>query len=176
VKIKEIDSIIINNIGLPLGSYTDSRIKVIHHSDDPSLFELPTLRMISEFSKNNPFTKVLYLHTKGISYTKSDPRYSNGIDWIHYMLHFLCTNSAESLKLLDSYDTLGCNFSEIPHPHYSGNFWWATTKYLKTLSTDALIDKMSAEWWLLSANPNKYTLHSSGKNHFIESYPSIEYA
>jgi GR25 family glycosyltransferase involved in LPS biosynthesis/tetratricopeptide (TPR) repeat protein len=176
VKIKEIDSIIINNIGLPLDSYTDSRIKVIHHSDDPSLFELPTLRMISEFSKNNPFTKVLYLHTKGISYKKSDPRYSNGLDWIHYMLHFLCTNSAESLKLLDSYDTLGCNFSENPHPHYSGNFWWATTKYLKTLSTDRLTDKMSAEWWLLSGNPNKYTLHSSGKNHFIQPYPYIEYA
>lgn len=177
LKIKEIESIIINNIGLPLvSSYSeDPRIKVIQHSESPSLFELPTLKLISEFSKKNPFTKVLYLHTKGISYTKSDNRYSHGLDWIQFMLHFLCTKASECLSLLDVYDTLGCNFMESPHPHYSGNFWWATTKYLKTLRTDKLTDKMSAEWWLLSGNPNKYVLHTSGKNHFLESYPQYMY-
>jgi hypothetical protein len=178
IGVKELEAIIINNIGLPLDSkYTslDSRIQVIQCSSDPALFELPTLRLIHEFSLTSPNTKILYLHTKGISYPKGDPRYENGLDWINYMLHFLCTKSDECIKLLDSHDVAGCNFSDLPKPHFSGNFWWATSKYLKTLDTELLTDKMSAEWWLLSKSAKKSLLWQSSKNHFLERYSKEEY-
>jgi len=181
LKIKELDVITINNIGLRLDhakyEAMDSRIIVLHRSDDSQLFELPTLKLIHEFSVSSPNTRILYTHTKGISYSKSDSRHQPGVDWINYMLYFLCEKSENCLKLLDSRDVVGCNFSELPHPHFSGNFWWATTKYLKTLSTEKLTDKMSGEWWLHSADvkPNKSELWRSGKNHFNENYPRSDY-
>jgi GR25 family glycosyltransferase involved in LPS biosynthesis len=179
LKVKEIQVITINNIGLRLDhahyEAMDPRIIVVHSSDNPLEFELPTLRFMHEFSLNSPNTKILYVHTKGISYPKGDSRYEPGLDWINYMLHFLCEKSEQSLRLLDSHDVAGCNFSELPKPHFSGNFWWATAKYLKTLATNLLTDKMSAEWWLHSSNPVKATLWNSGKNHFQERYPKEYY-
>ncbi len=180
LKVKELEVITINNIGLRLDhakyEAMDPRIIVVHCSDNPLEFELPTLRLMHEFSLNSPNTKILYVHTKGISYPKGDSRYEPGLDWINYMLYFLCEKSETCLKLLDTHDVVGCNFSELPKPHFSGNFWWTTAKYLKGLDTGLLTDKMSAEWWLLS-NPtvNKISLWQSGKNHFNEAYPEKEY-
>ena len=181
LKIKELEVITINNIGLRLDhakyEAMDPRISVIHCSNNPQEFELPTLRLMHEFSLNSPNTKVLYVHTKGISYPKDDSRYEPGLDWIIYMLHFLCEKSDHCLKLLDTHDVAGCNFSELPKPHFSGNFWWATTKYLKSLTTELLTDKISAEWWLHSSQvaPVKATLWNSEKNHFQEMYPKENY-
>lgn len=173
---KEIETIYIYNIGIPLpDKYTDPRIRIHHESDDKGLFELPTLRRISEFSKKNPRSKILYLHTKGISYSKTHPFYSNVQDWIKYMLYFAC-QVPRCVQILDSYDTAGCNRLEKPHHHYSGNFWWATAKYINTLSLDSLTDKMSAEWWILSAKANAYTMNNSHINHFHESYPRERYS
>jgi SAM-dependent methyltransferase len=173
--VKEIQVITINNIGLRLDhaqyEAMDPRIIVVHSSDNPLEFELPTLRFMHEFSLNSPNTKILYVHTKGISYPKGDSRYEPGLDWINYMLYFLCEKSENCLRLLDTHEVAGCNFSESPKPHFSGNFWWATAKYLKTLDTRLLTDKMSAEWWLHSGKPQKDVLWNSGKNHFLERYP-----
>ena len=175
------DLIVINNIGLPLKEDNYKALhpamQVIQCSSNTQLFELPTLKLMYQFSLENPNCKVLYLHTKGISYLKDDYRYQTGLDWIQYMLYFLVgpLGYKNCLRLLDTHDTAGCNFSQKPHPHYSGNFWWATTNYLKTLSVGALTDKMSAEWWLLSGNSNKVVLHMSNKNHFSQSYKLQEY-
>lgn len=177
--IKELDSIIINNIGIPLDEpfYTaqDKRIQVIQCSEDPNLFEIPTLKLISEFSKKYPCAKVLYLHSKGISYDKQSDLYACSTDWINMMLHFLCKHSAESLKALDTCDTTGCNLLHLPNPHYSGNFWWANANYIKRLSTGVLTDKMSAEWWLLTGKGSLSEQHHSGVNHFTERYPVSRY-
>jgi hypothetical protein len=177
IGIKELNAIIINNIGLPLDSQKymalDSRIQVIQCSSDPELFELPTLRLMHDFSLNSPNTKILYLHTKGITYV-GVLGYENVLDWINYMLHFLCTKSGDCLKLLDTHDTAGCNFSEGPKPHFSGNFWWANSSHLKKLDTGLLTDKMSAEWWVLSKPVKKVSLWQSGKNHFQERYHLTE--
>jgi hypothetical protein len=177
--IKELDSIIINNIGIPLDEpfYTaqDKRITVIQSSEDPNLFEIPTLKLISEFSKKHPSAKVLYLHSKGISYDKQSDLYACSTDWIKMMLHFLCKHSADSLKALDTCDTTGCNLLHNPNPHYSGNFWWANANYIKKLSIEVLTDKMSAEWWLLTGKGSLSEQHHSGVNHFTERYPSSRY-
>ena len=177
--LKDLDIIVINNIGIQLNvnKYMkyDPRIQILQHSSDRNLFEIPTLKIIKEFSINNPNVNVLYLHTKGISYDTKDYRYHAGLDWIEYMLYFLVSRYTECLQLLKTSDTVGCNYSASPSPHYSGNFWWASTNYLKALSTDSLVSKMSAEWWVLSGNPKKYVLHNSNKNHFTQHYKLEEY-
>ena len=48
-----------------------------------------------------------------------------------------------------SYLTCGINVSK-DYSHYSGNFWWSTTKYIKKLSPIFDINnRMLAEYWLL---------------------------
>jgi GR25 family glycosyltransferase involved in LPS biosynthesis/glycosyltransferase involved in cell wall biosynthesis len=177
--ISELDSIVINNIGLPLDipfyMNQDPRIQVIQSSDDPKLFEIPTLKLISEFATQHPNAKILYLHSKGISYPKDSCVYECSSDWIRMMLHFLCKESSKCLEALESADTAGCNFSELPLPHYSGNFWWANARYIKGLSTSFLTNKISAEMWLFSGGPTKSVRHSSGINHFTEVYPARLY-
>ena len=173
LKIKELEIIFINNIGLKLDSRynnIDPRIVLSHSSDNPLDFELPTLRLLHQFSMHTPNTKVLYVHTKGISYTKNDYRYTGSLDWINYMLYFLCEKSKNCLELLDYNDVVGCNYNDNELAHFSGNFWWATTKYLKSLETSFLTDKMSAEWWLCTKNPIKSELWNSMINHYHYRY------
>lgn len=189
IDVKELDAIVINNIGLSLDipkyMALDRRIVVIQCSTEPMLFELPTLKLISEFSKKYTNTKILYLHTKGISYGKDHESYLPELDWINYMTYFLCEKSNECLNLLDIYDTLGCDYSDIKDyapPHYSGNFWWGTAKYISSLSTESLVDRTSAEWWILSGNAKWHSLHQSNRSinkhyaHYDTRYPKSEYA
>jgi hypothetical protein len=159
----------------PFYTSQDPRIKVIHCSDDPKLFEIPTLKLISEFAEDHPNAKILYLHSKGISYPKDSCVYECSSDWIRMMLHFLCNESSKCLEALESADTAGCNFSELPLPHYSGNFWWANARYIKGLSTGFLTNKMSVEMWLFSGGATKSVRHSSGINHFTGVYPARLY-
>jgi hypothetical protein len=62
-----------------------------------------------------------------------------------------------------------------PCLHFSGNFWWANTKHIKTLDTAMLKGKMDAEWWVLSNNPNSHSLFNSNKDHFINRFPPEQY-
>ena len=61
------------------------------------------------------------------------------------MQYFLIENYEECLDLLDTYETVGCmcwNSGNLRHKidnenhcvHYSGNFFWANTEYVKTLA------------------------------------------
>jgi len=176
---KKLDIVVIQNCGLPLKEqkYKDRcpNLKIIQYSNQTNLFELPTLKLISYFSKQFPNVKLLYLHTKGISYPKSDPKYIHSTDWINMMLYFLVNNSYNCLTLLDTNDTVGCNYNKNPSPHFSGNFWWAKTNYLAQLSTNTLINKMDAEWWVHTGNPTYKSLHNSNINHFNESYSIDKY-
>jgi len=79
------------------------------------------------------------------------------------------------LELLNNYDTAGCNLSTSDvATHYSGNFWWATSNYIKGLNF--LQDDDSAELWLLSNKSVKsYEIHSSNINHHHSEYPFEKY-
>jgi len=137
-----------------------------------SLFEIPTINKVRDFAFENKDSKILYLHTKGISQTNK-----NINDWIEMMLYFLIDK--DCIDLLNEYDTLGCNYDDGLHGlhprHYSGNFWWATTNYLSRLPKCVGV-KFEAEFWLLKSPLAKYkVLHNSGKNHYHDSYPRKNY-
>ena len=40
------------------------------------------------------------------------------------------------------YDVAGVNYFTKPAKHFSGNFWWANSEYIKTLP-----DPSTKEWW-----------------------------
>lgn len=173
-----LDKVVIVNIGSNVDAslYTDPKILLIPFSSNIRFYELPTLRLLHRFCQDYSDANVLYLHTKGVSYLPTDPKYPHIQDWIQYMLHCVVRNSTMCIEKLVEYDVVGCNQLDLPHPHFSGNFWWSRTKYIRTLSTQSLTDKLSAEWWILSASTKRvYTIHNSNINHFHEPYPLEKY-
>jgi hypothetical protein len=172
--------IFVNNTGEPLQQdrlTIPSAVSLIirESSRDTRLFEPDTLRLLSCYATRYPTTKILYLHTKGISYDPASVIGRNSRDWVDYMLFAALSDARASLRILDTYDTIGVNRTESPHLHYSGNFWWATAAYLARQPTFTLTDKMSAEWWILRGEGKHRNLHSSDINHFNSSYPEESY-
>ena len=92
-------------------------------------YERPTLlHMLKSSFIDPPNTRYYYLHTKGLRHF-GKPSEQNVIDWINLMLFWNITKWKHALDTLKTYDTYGCNSLRV---HYSGNFWWATSNYVKT--------------------------------------------
>lgn len=166
--------IYIINIGNKINNdmIQNNKIKIINYSENPRLFEKPTINLINIFSKFHD-CKILYLHTKGVSYKG---KHQNVNDWMDYMLYFLLDNHKLCLDYLDMYDTVGCNYNEKPRKHYSGNFWYATSTYIRTLPQITSNDRHDCEWYILS-NPSvkPYTIFSSNVDHYAQPYPKALY-
>jgi GR25 family glycosyltransferase involved in LPS biosynthesis len=47
----------------------------------------------------------------------------------------LVDGSNDCLKLLKKYDAVGCNYKDLPSPHFSGDFW-TTSEHIKKLKLD----------------------------------------
>ena len=181
------DKIYINNTGLPIDNKYGENFEVINCSENTQLFETPTINLIKDFSQKNPNCYILYLHTKGISYSNEVVKVN---DWINYMLYFLVTQYKLCISVLhNNYDTVGCNYSDdldkecfkytkpLPPPHYNGNFWWANTNYLchlPNLSIDQ-IERNAPEFWLFKNKPYFFNLHSSNVNHYHSVYSANSY-
>jgi GR25 family glycosyltransferase involved in LPS biosynthesis len=170
--IDSFDYIYIVNIGCNIDNIKNSKVKVINYSSNLKLFEKPTINLLNVFSKFND-CKILYLHTKGVSYKGTN---NNVNDWTNYMLYNLLDNHKLCLDLLDIYDTVGCNYNEKPYRHYSGNFWYTDSKYARTLYQITSNDRHSCEWYILGNNNVKmYVLNNSNVDHYMTSYPPERY-
>ena len=173
--IQYFEKIFIVNIGERLNpnNFQNNKIQIVNYSENTQLFEIPTINFIRSFCEYNDNCDILYLHTKGISY----PNSKNIIDWKNMMIYFLVNNCKDCFELLKQYDTVGCNYLETPFKHYSGNFWWATSNYIKSLNRIPNESKRhEAEWWILSNKMVKYyEIHHSGINHYERDYPKEKY-
>jgi len=167
IKILPFEKIFINNIGIPIEKEYPGA-EICNYSTNVDLFETPTINLVRQFAIDNPGHNVLYLHTKGITRNYDDSRIQ---DWIDMMLHFLIDERC--IELLNQYDTLGCNLTQLPVVHYSGNFWWATTDYLSKLPVCGA-DKYASEMWL-QPRTNSLALHNSGIIHYWGLYPKNKY-
>lgn len=174
------EKIIINNIGEAIDETyfknISEKIVVINYSLDITLFECATIKQIITFAKLHDNYKILYLHTKGVSHEKTI--YLKHIEsWTNFMLYCLVDNGENCIKLLNKYDTVGCNFRKddgVNKKHYSGNFWWATAAYIKKLKCMDFKEKYDAEFFILSQNPNYYNIYTLDKMYEIY-YPLETY-
>ena len=76
---------------------------------------------------------ILYIHTKGAS--KQDNQ--NVISWRYLMNYFNIEKVKNVFKLFEKteFNTYGVHYiASNNKSHYSGNFWWAKSSYLKTLN------------------------------------------
>jgi len=174
----------VNNTGKEIKtdmfSNISDKIVIINYSSDPSVFENCTLRYLYFFSQINPDYKILYLHTKGVSHSLDHP-FVHGIrDWIDFMLYSLVHHHNSCLEMLNYVDAIGCDYRCKPHEkenpnHFSGNFWWANSNYIRTLSVYKLSQKYDAEFWLLQNDPPFIHIHKCPYGHYENQYKVSQY-
>jgi len=139
--------------------------------------EQPTLRRLWEDSFHGDFY-ALYFHNKGstafpnmFKSGKDIPQFKNYHYWRKY-LEWGCIEKWEDCLIgLESHDAAGVGFNMRPVPHFSGNFWWTKSDYMKKL--DDIADsswwknycenifgpRMISEFWPLSVASSVYVLH-----------------
>jgi hypothetical protein len=100
--------------------------------------EMVTLSVL-EKDKSNFDDKdlILYIHTKGAS-RQNDNTLPHHHTWRQLMNYFNIENYKLAIDILnsDKFNTYGVLLDEYQnHIIYSGNFWWTTGKYIKTINT-----------------------------------------
>lgn len=93
---------------------------------------------------------VMYIHTKGITscmrlMSKNcilAQSFKNYYYWRQFLNWGVIKRWRSCVDALDYHDVAGVNFFSSPSPHFSGNFWWAKSSYIKTLPNPATKD-----WW-----------------------------
>jgi hypothetical protein len=165
---KEINLCIVGDEPVKLPNFKNM---VVHQSDNILFGEFYTLNKIKEFSnKTTNNHKVLYIHTKGVTV----PNNMCIVDWRQYMMYFNVNKHTEAISLLNEYDTCGVDLVNEPTKHYSGNFWWSNTSFIKKLpfideiskptSKAILTVRHNAEFWLFMCDGKNSSLHNSNIN------------
>ncbi|GGA88575.1 hypothetical protein GCM10011511_09760 [Puia dinghuensis] len=106
------------------------RVEVLFQEQDLNNFERPAMLAIESFARRYEGF-VLYLHSKGVS----NPADVNKAKWRRLMLRELVENWETCILQLPNYDLIGVNWREMPPiSHFCGNFWYASTQYLRMLA------------------------------------------
>ena len=137
-------------------------------------YERTTLLHMKIASETDPCCQYWYVHTKGIRFFESECENIKKcvISWINLMIHWNIINWRDASEKLLSHDTYGCELSTNPVPHYSGNFWWANSQYIRTLPSKIGDEYYDPEFWLFKRdNPlicNIYSTGIDGGNHYYQ--------
>lgn len=132
---------------------------VIFHDADLSRYETPAMLAIEEHARRHE-GYAFYLHSKGVS----NPADETKAPWRRLLMRELVENWVHCVAQLPYYDVVGVNWRDMgPISHFSGNFWYASTRYLRTLTdfetyyqnpVDPLAtgaNRLSCEFWIGSA-------------------------
>jgi hypothetical protein len=152
----------------------DSKIEILGIHNDLNLYETPTINLLHEHALHEDFY-VLYIHTKGVKHNDGN---INVIDWINYLTYFNIQKYDTCIKHLLEYDTVGVNLNiHDICTHYSGNFWWSKSEYIKKLDKCIYINYNSPEFWLTEKKIGKYLSlwNSNVNNHYDERYEEHNY-
>ena len=131
-----------------------SKSKNLSYYENEKIFEIETINSIIKYSKKNKDTYILYLHTKGV--TSKANYWRNLMNYWNIIKHEDCISC-----LKKGFNTVGINLLIFKN-HYSGNFWWANSNYLKKLNLinrenillPLFLYKLEAEQLLLSKYEN----------------------
>lgn len=133
------------NTELPDLLHRYSKIKLMEKFND-NTWENGTINTLYEFSRKED-SYILYLHTKGVRNRSLRSKY-----WRQLMALYVIENWRVCVHILRTgMYTVGTMMTYYPKPHYSGNFWWADSTYLRTLPfIKDVQNRMNAEYHLLS--------------------------
>ncbi len=110
-----------------------------------------------------------YFHTKGLK-RKDDPLINVFSSRRQILNYYTLEMYNINIELLKYYDAVGCSLSLYPKKHFSGNFWWSKSNYLKLLQN--INNKyLSPEMYILSNETCKYiSLANDTNNKLINNY------
>lgn len=173
-KIQIIKVVLVGPLKTEVYNKLNQLFKTELHIRETTKSEAETLRLIWDYCQSNT-CNVLYLHSKGVT----KPNHKNIQDWKNLMEYFLIENFQPCLDSLQTHDVCGVNY--LPgRPHYSGNYWWATSKHIKKLKQlkPEVVDRLYCEYWLFDINDKieRKEIYNSGIDHYKNSYPLEKYA
>jgi hypothetical protein len=157
----EINIGIVNNVGYVIDDIrlNDPKFKIILCNPEEE-YERPTLYYMRIYADVYPADYCYwYVHSKGIRHW-GGPSESFVIDWINFMLYWNIEKWKLAVKILETYDTYGCN--AIGRLHYSGNFWWTNASHLKHLPVHIGDYYTGPEDWICIKNDKMFNIYSSG--------------
>jgi len=173
-KVEQIRCCVLGNSTLSFSDSFSDKIVLRKSSVDLSLYEAFTINTIREDIKVGDFN-VLYLHTKGVTKCYFT-QYVNIKSWVDYMCYFNITHHAKCIELLKENDTVGVNINSKPEIHYSGNFWWSKSSYLRKLNECTIQTYNSPEFWLTEQKKGNFvSLWQSKINHYLHYYDESNY-
>ena len=129
-------------------------------------FERPAFRLIQRWVLDKERTAddvALYWHTKGVGAPGNDHKRR----WRALMERNVIDGWRGCIEALKTHDAVGVNWRDMPPiSHFQGNFWWATTPWLKKLSGfdwyydnpwyntgwDIYGKRLGCEFWISSCN------------------------
>lgn len=164
------------------------KIEILFQNPNTALYENPTLTALRSRAALRPDTLLMYIHTKGI--TKQGNQ--NVTDWTKYLEYFVIDNWQDCVAALKENDICGVNWRLDPKPHFNGNFWWATSRYVSTLPNHINVqfipntpkkhvgnlsfsEYVAPEMWLGQNSPKVKCFHESHIVHYFHPYPESRY-
>uniref|UniRef100_A0A6C0LFW4 Glycosyl transferase family 1 domain-containing protein n=1 Tax=viral metagenome TaxID=1070528 RepID=A0A6C0LFW4_9ZZZZ len=146
----KLDYIFVTVLGKNVFLTNDYKIKVIYYSENIDEQEFPNISRIKYFSDNiSKNVKILRIHTKGVT---NKP---HAYEWRKYLEYYLIEKNELCLQELDKFKCVGVNhhyyYDDNKYKnHFSGNFWWANSSYIKNLEQlEVNEDRCVTEHWLI---------------------------
>jgi hypothetical protein len=162
-----------NNLSHPL--FSDPKVNMLYHSENMTFFERPTLYYLHELSKKSDFN-VLYIHSKGIQHNGTNPCVE---DWVDYLTYFNITRFQDCLKRLESSNVVGVNLQKEEYAeiyHFSGNFWWSKSSYIRKLNPNIDPSYTGPEYWITTGKDGMFSsLFNSYVNHYTDRFLPEQY-
>jgi len=133
-----------------------------------------TMRKIWNHSQTEDM-RILYLHSKGITSTLKHlemaewgaTTFKTYYYWRQFLNWGVIENWRKCVESLRIGDIAGVNFYNAPSKHFSGNYWWANSNYIKRLP-----DPSTTDWWINIKNKSSDPwLKSAGDRFRDEQWP-----
>ncbi len=127
------------------------------------------LKKAEGYEKNTP---MLYVHAKGVSHTHPIMKKNIGA-WVRYLDLYTINKWEECIQGLRDNDAAGGLYEASNPKHFSGNFFWANSEYIKSLPriTAYNIDNYNrGEFWILSNTSKVYSLKDNPTTDRYQNY------
>jgi hypothetical protein len=149
----------------------------IRDTGEPNIYEGQTLQHLHRRAQESEGV-VCYFHSKG--FTSQSVSVSC---WRQILNHYIIEQWEEALDALNEYDVVGVKDKPCQPHMVSGNFWWATNRYIRTRPNPLQSElyqtrpsfypgqpdyRYSFEDWMFFGKPNVYYIVDTKADHFEE--------
>lgn len=153
------------------------KVTIIHASKNLKKFEFPGIEKVRQIARNKPNTKILYMHTKGVTHF-GKPSEQPVRHWRQYMEYFAIERWQDCIKALETADICGVDYTKSIHGHhfFAGNFWWSRAAYISTCRLERK-NRFDCEDFIgRGKDPIAKTFHQSGENpKLLNLYPQASF-